>query len=31
MEVFPISWSSAFKGAVTHPGASKEKKCYADI
>ena len=21
----------AFKGAVTHPGASKEKKCYADI
>ena len=21
----------AFEGAVTHPGASKEKKCYADI
>ncbi len=21
----------AYKGAVTHPGASKEKKCYADI
>ena len=21
----------AFSGAVTHPGASKEKKCYADI
>ena len=21
----------AFRGAVTHPGASKEKKCYADI
>jgi len=21
----------AFQGAVTHPGASKEKKCYADI
>ena len=21
----------AFKGAVTHPGAFKEKKCYADI
>ena len=21
----------AFKGAVTHPGASIEKKCYADI
>jgi dihydroxy-acid dehydratase len=21
----------AFKGAVTHPGASKEKECYADI
>ena len=21
----------AFKGAITHPGASKEKKCYADI
>ena len=21
----------AFKGAPTHPGASKEKKCYADI
>ena len=21
----------AFKGAVTHPGASKEKNCYADI
>ena len=21
----------AFKGAVTHPGAYKEKKCYADI
>ena len=21
----------AFKGAVTHPGASKEKRCYADI
>ena len=21
----------AYKGAVTHPGGSKEKKCYADI
>ena len=21
----------AFEGAVTHPGAYKEKKCYADI
>ena len=21
----------AFEGAVTHPGASKEKNCYADI
>ena len=21
----------AYKGAVTHPGASKERKCYADI
>ena len=21
----------AYKGAVTHPGSSKEKKCYADI
>ena len=25
------SGGPAFKGAVTHPGASKEKKCYADI
>ena len=26
-----VSVGPAFQGAVTHPGASKEKKCYADI
>jgi hypothetical protein len=30
MEIFPIG-GPAYKGAVTHPGAFKEKECYADI